>query len=711
MNTTSSSQGSLLDDVDSLHDVFIWGEGTGDGLLGGGGGGVHRIENSTSAKVDALSPKALRSSMAFDARKVSCGSRHAVVITKQRAVYSWGEGSGGKLGHGVESDVSIPKLINDLRRSNVEQIACGENHTCAVTQAGHLYTWGDGTHNSGLLGHGTQASSWIPRKVEGQIEGMRISFISCGPWHSAAATSEGQLFTFGDGTFGALGHGIGDRSATYRPRAVEALKGLRTVKVSCGVWHTAAIVEVGYEPSTSGSLPAWKLFTWGNGDKGQLGHDDKDPRFSPLVYLRYTIKTFVNMTVALTTSGQVYTMGSADYGQLGDPKTRVILHPALKENSKTFAYKKSHVYTWGKGEKGQLGHGDNKDRNIPTLLEALHEAKSVVCGSNFTVAICLRKHSCAVDSPMCSSCQTQFNSKKKRQNCYNCGLVFCKQCSNRKSLKASLAPNKDKPCRVCEDCYYRLNKEETDMRPSYLPPKVSRTNTNRRLVPDNDQKSAYHKSQSLLARLSSLDSFRLSGTQHPKPENSQESNNSGTISSQNQSLQRNIHMHQIHLHFIFSSELINWFSSSIYYISVKPSPNHSTSFSCTTVLALSEAKGDDSKSKNDDPNKEISTLRDQVEYLSKKVQIIESELKTTSLQLKETTKQARDEEEKNKVAKVEINSLTTQLEELVRLVGHGSSPLCRVSGSYAEEPQGLLAELLSEGNGPFRYHLLSNGFE
>ncbi|XP_024976480.1 PH, RCC1 and FYVE domains-containing protein 1-like [Cynara cardunculus var. scolymus] len=707
-STTSSSQGSLLDDVDSLHDVFIWGEGSGDGLLGGG---VHRMGSPSSARMDALLPKALKSSMAFDARKVSCGSTHAVVVTKQRAVYSWGEGSGGRLGHGVEADVSIPKLIKELSRTNIELVACGENHTCAVTQAGHLYTWGDGIHNSGLLGHGTEASYWTPRKVGGQIEGMHISFISCGPWHSAAATSEGLLFTFGDGTFGALGHG--DNSGTYCPREVEALKGLRTVKVSCGVWHTAAIVEVDHEPSTSGSSPAWKLFTWGNGDKGQLGHDDKDPRFFPSCVLSLYDKNFCqvacghSLTVALTTSGQVYSMGSADYGQLGNPENTGNVPLCIEGKLKDSCIKeiscgshhvailnsKYEVYTWGKGAKGQLGHGDNKDRNIPTLLEALHETqvKSVVCGSNFTVAICLRKHVCAVDLPMCSGCHAQFNYKRKRQNCYNCGLVFCKPCSNRKSLKASLAPNMDKPCRVCEDCYYRLNKEETDMKSSYLPPKVSRTNTNHRSGPDNERKSSYHKSQSLLARLSSLDSFRLSGNQHSKPDTSQESGNSGALSLHNQSLQKEYSYASNSSPFVFDPGRIAAFLPSAIVgfqapspISTKPSPNHSMSFSSTTLsLALPEAKGDDSKRKNDDPKKEISTLRDQVEYLSKKAQILESELKTTSLQLKEATKQARDEGEKNKVAKVEIKSLTTQLEDLARLVGQGSSPMCRVSGSYA----------------------------
>ncbi|KAK4437077.1 PH, RCC1 and FYVE domains-containing protein 1 [Sesamum alatum] len=157
----------------------------------------------------------------------------------------------------------------------------------------------------------------------GQMEGICVTSISCGPWHSAAITSLGQLFTFGDGTFGALGHG--DRCCTSVPREVEALKGQKVLRVSCGFWHTAAIVEDHTElPSCSDSLSG-KLFTWGNGDEGQLGHGDT---LCQLVPCRIKIPNDRNLcqvacgqsiTVALTICGQVYTMGTTDCGEVRLP--------------------------------------------------------------------------------------------------------------------------------------------------------------------------------------------------------------------------------------------------------------------------------------------------------------------------------------------------------------------------------------------------------
>ncbi|KAK3226730.1 hypothetical protein Dsin_006592 [Dipteronia sinensis] len=134
---SSSSQGSR-EDFDSLCDVFIWGEGLGDVLLGSG---VHVVRKSSAVRSDALLPKALESKAVLDAHNIGCGSKHAVVVTKQGQIFSWGDGSGGRLGHGLEANVSFPKLIDAFSESNIDLVACGEFHTCAVTHSGDLYTW------------------------------------------------------------------------------------------------------------------------------------------------------------------------------------------------------------------------------------------------------------------------------------------------------------------------------------------------------------------------------------------------------------------------------------------------------------------------------------------------------------------------------------------------------------------------------------------
>ncbi|KAI3454653.1 hypothetical protein Pfo_011316 [Paulownia fortunei] len=687
-----------------LSSIFMWGEGIEDGLLDGGMPGV----GESFSRNDAFLPKVLESASALDAQNIACGSRHAALITRQGQVFSWGGGSGGKLGHGLEADISNPKLIDALTGLNIVSIGCGEYHTCAVTLTGDLYTWGDGIHNFGLLGHGTELSYWTPRKVRGQMEGICVTSISCGPWHSAAITSLGQLFTFGDGTFGALGHG--DRCCTSVPREVGALKGQKAVRISCGFWHTAAIIEVHSEsPSCSNSLTG-KLFTWGNGDEGQLGHGDKLCQLVPCCIAMPNDRNFCqvacghSITVALTICGQVYTMGSTDCGELrchgnshtlpirieGKIKNCFIKEISCGSHHVVALTSKSEVFTWGKGRNGQLGHGDNADRNSPTLVKALEgkQVKSVTCGNNFTAAICLHQWVCAADYSICAGCRSQFNFKRKRHNCYNCGLVFCKACTNKKSLNASLAPNLNKLYRVCEDCFPKLN-NGLDSRVNSRPPKSSSLSVRGDPSKEKKKESSKAKQHGVLSRLSSFDSFKRSNRQLSKRNQKLDSS-----STHNSSLHRgNLGCDRS----LVSSPSTPMFDScERINASLLGSKMHSTSSLVSTtssphsLLLLSSFQSvpyheeviDDSKQTSDDLTEEISFLREQVEVLTRKSQFLAAELKITSNQLNEATAWVQNESEKNNAAKAAIKCLMSQLKDMAARVPPGAS--CRAFDPFAD---------------------------
>lgn len=468
-----SSGGSGPDDIESLGDVYVWGEVWSDGILSDGS------MSSLPMKVDVLTPKPLESNVVLDVHQIACGVRHVALVTRQGEVFTWGEESGGRLGHGIEKDFSRPHLVEFLAVTNVEFVACGKYHTCAVSTAGDLFTWGDGTHNAGLLGHGTDVSHWIPKRVSGPLEGLQVLSVACGAWHSALATSNGKLFTFGDGTFGVLGHG--DRESVSYPKEVQLLNGLKTIKVACGVWHTAAIVEV--MGQSGANVSSRKLFTWGDGDKYRLGHGNKETYLLPtcisslIDYNFHQLACGHTMTVALTTSGHVFAMGSNTYGQLGNPNSDGKLPCLVQERLvgefveeiSCGAYhvavltSRSEVFTWGKGANGRLGHGDIDDRRTPTLVETLKDrhVKNISCGSNFTSSICIHKWVSGADQSVCSGCRQAFGFTRKRHNCYNCGLVHCHACSSKKAMRAALAPTPGKPHRVCDACYAKLKAAES----------------------------------------------------------------------------------------------------------------------------------------------------------------------------------------------------------------------------------------------------------
>ncbi|XP_031736804.1 PH, RCC1 and FYVE domains-containing protein 1-like isoform X3 [Cucumis sativus] len=687
---SSSSQGSCPEDFDALGDVYIWGEGIGDGLLGGG---VNKVGSqcSLNSKLDALLPKALESTVVLDVHGIACGGRHAVLVTRQGEIFSWGEESGGRLGHGVEADVSHPKIIDTLSGTNVELVACGEYHTCAVTLSGDLYTWGDGTHNYGLLGHGSEVSHWIPQKVGGQMEGIRVSYISCGAWHTAVVTSAGQLFTFGDGSFGALGHG--DHITSNFPREVETLRGLRTTKVACGVWHTAAAVEAINELSDSGtsaSPSSRKLYTWGDGDKGRLGHGDNEPRLVPecvaaLIEERICQVACGNdLTVALTTAGRVYTMGSTAYGQLGSATANGKLPTCVEgEIANSFVEEvacgsyhvavltsKNEVYTWGKGLNGQLGHGDNNHRNTPTIVDVLKDkqVKNVACGSKFTVVICIHKWVSSADHSVCSGCHNPFGFRRKRHNCYNCGLVFCKACSSKKSLKASLAPNLNKPYRVCDDCFNKLKK----IMESSSVSQNARARTGNIHYKSNgvmDKETWVPKLQATLSRLSSFGAINNAESMH--------------------------------------SRLASRATSPV--------------LGTSSPIRSSEDFSEDSKRANDTLTQEIISLRAQVQELTCKSKNLEAELEKTSKKLLEVTAIAADEAEKCKSAKEVIKSLAAQLKEMAEKMPEGQTAIVNsstVTGQNGSNLNQLSTESLSmsinsrlESNGISKGQTLSTGIK
>ncbi|OMO95438.1 Zinc finger, FYVE-type [Corchorus olitorius] len=339
-----SSGGSGPDDIESLGDVYLWGEVWSDGVAPDGS------VSSVPVKVDVLTPKPLESNVVLDVHQIACGVRHVALVTKQGEVFTWGEESGGRLGHGIERDFSRPRLVDFLAVTNVDFVACGKYHTCVVSTAGDLFTWGDGAHNAGLLGHGTDVSHWIPKRVCGALEGLQVLSIACGTWHSALATSNGKLFTFGDGTFGVLGHG--DQESVAYPKEVQMLSGLKTIKVACGVWHTAAIVEV--IGQSGANISSRKLFTWGDGDKYRLGHGSKDTYLLPtcvsslIDYNFHQIACGHTLTVALTTSGHVFTMGGTAHGQLGNPSADGKL-PCLVQERLAFGFtrKRHNCYNCG----------------------------------------------------------------------------------------------------------------------------------------------------------------------------------------------------------------------------------------------------------------------------------------------------------------------------------------------------------------------------
>ncbi|KAL0336344.1 UNVERIFIED_CONTAM: PH, RCC1 and FYVE domains-containing protein 1 [Sesamum radiatum] len=277
------------------------------------------------------------------------------------------------------------------------------------------------------------------------------------------------------------------------------------------------------------------------------------------------------------------------------------------------------------------------------------------------------------DNSSCSGCHIPFNFIRKRHNCYNCGLVFCKACSSRKSLKASLAPSTNKPYRVCDDCFTKLQKAADNAAvlrnvkiggSPYKPSESTEKETGVPRLPGNT------------SRLSSAESFKSDRSSAVNVKC--ESNDNRVFPLQNGNIQRpSISSKSPTSPFGAAQNFLSFFLPDSRLFSRSPSPvlgksslrSTTPSPSSSLTLRTSEGTPDDMRiGGNDSLSLEVRSLKAQVEKLTSKTQVLEAKLARKSKQLKEMNARAADEAEKSKAAKEVIKSLTAQLKEMAERV-------------------------------------------
>ena len=118
-----------------------------------------------------------------------CGRHHH----RRGKLFSCGRGSGGRLGLGAAcEDVAVPaRVTGELLHEEIMQADGGRAHSVAVTSSGAIYTWGTG--DRGQLGHRVSGAhddddevAWYPRRVTAGLPHLPVAFVSAGGDHSIA---------------------------------------------------------------------------------------------------------------------------------------------------------------------------------------------------------------------------------------------------------------------------------------------------------------------------------------------------------------------------------------------------------------------------------------------------------------------------------------------------------------------------------------------
>jgi alpha-tubulin suppressor-like RCC1 family protein len=367
-------------------EIYTWGWGK-DGQLGHG----DRVSQKTPLRVEFLQSKELK--------EISCGGWHTSALTGEASggqLFSWGSGRCGQLGHGDWSSQRLPTAVTNLNGKGISQVALGSFHTVVLSSGGEVYSWGCG--RDGQLGHGDWGSPRVPHLIKA-LQGKGVVSVACGEYHSAALTASGDVYTWGDGGDGQLGHGDW-RSKGFRlsqPRLIKALQGKGVTSISCGEYHMAALTGAG------------EVFTWGKSVNGQLGHSEDTKKItSPLLVEALRSEQVVNLscggahTVCITAAGDVWQWGDPISGQLGLVSSGAVRFPSKVEelvgkNITSIQCGSFHtaavsaegeLYTWGHGGEGRLGHGDEANQAKPRLVRALagKPVSQVACGRFHTSA-------------------------------------------------------------------------------------------------------------------------------------------------------------------------------------------------------------------------------------------------------------------------------------------------------------------------------------
>ncbi|XP_058204306.1 uncharacterized protein LOC131318502 [Rhododendron vialii] len=221
-------------------------------------------------------------------------------------VFSWGSGVNYQLGTGNAHIQKLPCKVDALHGSFIKMISAAKFHSVAVTGKGEVYTWGFG--RGGRLGHpdfdihSGQAAVITPRPVTSGLGARKVKAIAAAKHHTIVATEGGEVFTWGSNREGQLGYTSVDTQPT--PRRVSSLRS-KIVAVAAANKHTAVVSDSG------------EVFTWGCNKEGQLGYGTSNSasNYTPRLIEYLKGKVFVGVaaakyhTIVLGADGEVFTWG------------------------------------------------------------------------------------------------------------------------------------------------------------------------------------------------------------------------------------------------------------------------------------------------------------------------------------------------------------------------------------------------------------------
>jgi alpha-tubulin suppressor-like RCC1 family protein len=301
-------------------------------------------------------------------------------------VFTFGDNRAGQLGLGPSAEDAAlePSVVEALRGKTVVDVQAGEQFSMALTDLGDVFTWGRG--KEGQLGHGGKENGDTPRKVDALAHDVVVQ-IAAGWQHCIVRTASHRVYTWGSL------HTLNEaRDAVPTFGVAVNLPGLATRRI--------------LEQSTLA------YFSGGDDEAEAAVRELNFGAFRSKLELLPVQVDFFNdkvvtcvaagyaFSVAVTDDGACYTWGFNEVGQLGHGHRFNSHHPVrvaglAHERVVAVACGQQHalaltathvVYSWGLGVFGQLGHGTLHNSTRPRPIAGIR-GDAVQCGAHFSVVL------------------------------------------------------------------------------------------------------------------------------------------------------------------------------------------------------------------------------------------------------------------------------------------------------------------------------------
>ncbi|MBN3310093.1 RCC1 protein, partial [Amia calva] len=341
--------------------------------------------------------------------QVEAGGMHTVCLTENGEVYTFGCNDEGGLGRDTTEEGSETTPGRVALPKPTVQVSAGDSHTAALARDGTVFIWGSFRDNSGVIG---LLEAWEKSVAPKQLHTTEaIVKISSGNDHLVLLTLSGSLLTCGCGEQGQLGRvperftnrgGRGGLARLLVPQAVR-IKGSGRLKfqdVFCGAYFTFALTSEG------------RVYCFGLSNYHQLGTQSPVSVFMPQVTAGFqgSAVSWVSFSggqhhsLCLDSTGQVYSLGRAEYGRLGlgAGAREQVCPAAVPELSRATVVacgaSVSYAITsdgcalsWGMGTNMQLGTGEEDDAWSPVQMRGKqldgHAVLAVSSGGQHTMLL------------------------------------------------------------------------------------------------------------------------------------------------------------------------------------------------------------------------------------------------------------------------------------------------------------------------------------